>query len=56
VVAGGVGDGVVVVGEGDGLGEGDVGVGVGEGVWDGRGVCAGAVFPWAGPTRFGVCT
>ena len=51
VVGGGDGDGEIVVG--DGLGDGVVGVGEGVGEWCGCGV---EVCPWAGPTRFGVCT
>src|SRR5262249_52904375 len=62
VVGDEVGDGEIVVGDGDGDGEivvgdglGDGVVGVGEGVGERCG-CGVEVCPWAGPTRFGVCT
>src|SRR5215467_1515747 len=54
VLGDGDGDGEVVVGTADGLGDG-LGVGVGEAVWEWCG-CGVDVWPWAGPTRFGVCT
>jgi hypothetical protein len=60
----GDGDGEIVVGDGDGDGEIVVGDGLGDevdGVGEGEGVCEWCglgveVCPWAGPTRFGVCT